>query len=62
MATEPHDVAQRRHEGFTIRTRPEMATNFLAKTRGELVIDIGRQLAKNAQAPDFVMRLSVSSR
>jgi hypothetical protein len=39
-----------------------MSTNFLANIRGEFVIDIGGQLAKNAQAPAFPMIVGVPSR
>jgi hypothetical protein len=39
-----------------------MPTNFLANIRGKFVIDIGGQLAKDAEAPDFPMRMSVPSR
>lgn len=56
-ATERHGLAQRRHEGFTIRTIAQMPTNFLANTRGKLVIDIGRQPAKDTQTPAFLMSM-----
>ncbi len=39
--TEQHGLAQRHHEGFTIRTVAKMLSNFLTNPDGELVIDIG---------------------
>jgi len=39
-----------------------MPTNFLANIRGKFVVDIGGQLAKDAQAPAFPMSVLLSDR
>jgi hypothetical protein len=62
MATERHGLAQRRHEGFTIWTGAQVSANLLANVGGEFIIDIGGQLAKDAQTSAFFMSLSFPSR
>src|SRR4029078_2624160 len=52
-----HSVAKRTDEYFAVRTGAEMPSKFGANVFWQLVVDVGRQLAKNIETTDFVRRV-----
>ena len=62
MLAERHGLAQRCDEGFAVRAGPQMAANLVANVSGEFIIDIGGQLAQDAQTVGFPMRLFLPGR
>lgn len=57
MAAQGDGVPQRGDKGFAIGTDADMAANFSTDVRGELVVDVGRQLLEQIQATAWLMRM-----